>query len=1007
MEKVEVGPADWNVGEKLFGLEQYMWRKRAIVCSKFLNSNDHSVLDVGAGNMYLKKLLDENVIYYPLDYTKRQEDTIVCDLNKYEFPDIKVDAIVCAGIIGYLNDLNWFFDCLKNSTDKIILTYQSKECGFSQSLYTTNEIINMLYERGFVITNWDKEFCEDWPLLACFEKLTPHLLRHNYYCTGCGACSNKCPVDAIELLPDQQGFLKPKINNEKCIKCNQCVEVCPSAKPREMNEYAADSCQAYAAWATDEIRKDSSSGGAFTIMAENIFKSNGVVYGARYTEDFHIEHCGAKESSGLKELRHSKYVQSNTGNTFQEVKQQVEKGVRVLYVGTPCQIAGLKSYLGQDYECLLTIDVVCFCVTPVTAFRKYLEECYGIDDIANAVFRDKYRGWGPDAYTIHKKDGTILYLNIQTDYYQKAFHGVLCRNKTCDDCRYACFPRQGDITMGDFWGIDQHDPSWNDHKGTSLLIANTAKAKAFIEGIKDDFNRIEQVPVEWCRGKGNRIGHDGRGRHRAADQFMELIQDNGFVESVDRILENKHNIGLLINEKQDFGNYLMNYAFYQYLNDIGYSVLVLDQNKESEQKICDRKQSLFAHIPFAMQDVLFDMENKVKQKEANDACDMFVSFFDYIEQQKDEEKKHLSYLDWVGSDKYKMAYGFPVASEYIESEHQVNKQMQYFLKRFQARSVEDEKDIAYGINPVFLCNKIYYENMAKYGKLRLPEKQYVGVYLSHIEKVNREILHKVNKLEENTMQIICGTSIDENEAKDSLGLEVLTKPLVEEWLANIAYSKLYLTDSYYGVCFALIFHKDFYVLNKKTNKPEQRKILNLLKKIGLENRMLDETIEITSELFNEKIDFDVIEQSIKLMIQKSKQWIEEHLTCGVQYSGELHTYDILKEHFRMSLANVTESNIQMEIAVNNNKEKIDENSNKIQELRNEINQLQVMHRVLQEKYEAEALQKMDMSHKLAQVVQEKDQVITELNQVYCSKSWKLTKIWRKPLEYVRKIMKHH
>lgn len=390
-----------------------------------------------------------------------------------------MDVAVCAGIIEYLNDLEWFFGELSRRADKIILSYKSKEGGFWGSLFTTDEIIQMLQMWGFLVTEWDREFSKEWPLLARFERITPQSLMHNYFCTGCGACVNKCPQSAIKLYPDKYGFLKPQIDG-KCVNCSLCVEVCPTAKLTAVKETPDTPVKCFAAWADDEIRRDSSSGGAFTMFAQHILEKNGTIYGVDYTKDFFVSHIGVSNAADLKRLRHSIYVQSNTGTTYAEAKEKLENNENVLFVGTPCQIAGLNLFLGHQYENLLTVDLVCFCITPVTAFRQYLEEEYGIKNIKDVVFRDKYRGWNRDGYTIHMKDGSIRYLVLDTDDYQKAFYNVLCRNGTCENCQFAGFPRQGDITLGDFWAVEVHDPSWNDQKGTSLIMANTEKASCIL-----------------------------------------------------------------------------------------------------------------------------------------------------------------------------------------------------------------------------------------------------------------------------------------------------------------------------------------------------------------------------------------------------------------------------------------------------------------------------------------------------------------------------------------------
>ena len=492
------GPVDFQFVEAASGgTDTMMWRRHTIAIRKLLGDNIHSVIDVGAGSMFLGRLLNPEVRYYPVDYERHSDETLVCDLNAYQFPDIKADAAVLAGILEYSNDVDWLFDTLAERVSMIVLSYKGKEGGFEQSIYSSDELITKLRHRGFILTGWDKEF-KEWPLLARFQKAQPQMLAANYFCTGCGACVNSCEASAFELTPDFQGFLKPQIDAAKCIGCNRCVEVCPSAYLHENDHLTEPDC--YAAWAQDDIRRDSSSGGVFTVLAQSILSKGGVVFGAAWTEDFYLEHISVRDIEELPKLRHSKYVQSNTKDTFRQVEEILEGGRSVLYVGTPCQIAGLRSFLGKQYDNLYMIDLICFCSGPAKAFRKYLSEQYGLENVQQVVFRDKQRGWTHGA-SIHKRDGSVLWLDSGTDDYQKAYHNVLLRNKTCEECIYAGFPRQGDITLGDFWGIEQHDPSWNDGKGTNLLYVNSEIGQRLLDTVSENFQRIERVPLQWSRGK--------------------------------------------------------------------------------------------------------------------------------------------------------------------------------------------------------------------------------------------------------------------------------------------------------------------------------------------------------------------------------------------------------------------------------------------------------------------------------------------------------------------------
>ena len=211
------------------------------------------------------------------------------------------------------------------------------------------------------------------------EKI-PHEL-----CTGCGACYNKCPFGAIEMGLDSDGFISPAVNPDRCRDCGLCLGICPAEHPVGAHEAP----EAYAVMAEDKTRKISSSGGMFTLLAEEIFKLGGVVSGARYSEDFKtVYHTFAGSAEELAPLRGSKYVQSDTGDTYGEAKRLLDEGRYLLYTGCPCQIAGLYAYLGKDYERLFTADLICHGSNSVTAFRSFVEEYADGREIEKLDFRE-------------------------------------------------------------------------------------------------------------------------------------------------------------------------------------------------------------------------------------------------------------------------------------------------------------------------------------------------------------------------------------------------------------------------------------------------------------------------------------------------------------------------------------------------------------------------------------------------------------------------------------------
>ncbi len=309
---------------------------------------------------------------------------------------------------------------------------------------------------------------------------------YKYDCTGCGACMSLCPVHCISLTQNIQGFLEPDIDHVKCIGCGKCKKNCPSNVSKKQN-YSIDRIETYSFTTNhNEILKESSSGGAFTAIAKEIINREGIVFGAAFDENLNVVHTGIDKAEDLYRLRGSKYVQSNTQNTYSKAKEALREGQPVLFVGTPCQIAGLYASLEyKEYENLYTIDLLCHGVPSTALFRSYLdylESKYG--KIVRYSFRDKTKfGWGNWGSFVywdkngreHKKDFVVA-----TDYYYSLYFQECNFRESCYKCKYASIPRIGDITIGDCWGIENVDPDADLKNGVSLVIINNTKGKELI-----------------------------------------------------------------------------------------------------------------------------------------------------------------------------------------------------------------------------------------------------------------------------------------------------------------------------------------------------------------------------------------------------------------------------------------------------------------------------------------------------------------------------------------------
>lgn len=326
------------------------------------------------------------------------------------------------------------------------------------------------------------------------------LYKNKSDCCACGACMNICPKSAIEMKEDEYGFIYPSINTDLCIKCGKCRTVCAFQNIEEKNTAKA----VYAASRKDSEKiLKSTSGGVFAVLAEKVIENQGIVFGAsmEYIDNQLVPmHISVDNKEDLKKLQGSKYVQSFMGHAYKEAEKYLQEGKRVLFSGTPCQIAGLKAFLKKEYNNLITVDIVCHGVPSVKMFHDYIKLCEKRikGKIKSIKFRDKEQGWdhvGKLKYTNKfGQDKEEKLECIRSSYYMMFLDGHINR-ENCRKCKYTSKHRPGDITIGDYWGIEEEHSQFlkknggdmDTEKGISCVIINTDKGEKFFNDTKNYF----------------------------------------------------------------------------------------------------------------------------------------------------------------------------------------------------------------------------------------------------------------------------------------------------------------------------------------------------------------------------------------------------------------------------------------------------------------------------------------------------------------------------------------
>lgn len=313
-------------------------------------------------------------------------------------------------------------------------------------------------------------------------------------CTGCFACYNICPKGAIEMKEDEFGFIYPKINKEKCINCGLCKKVCPSINKVQKNE----PLKCYAMYSKiQDIRNNSTSGGVATQISKHFIENNGVVYGAAFKENCIVSHKRITKIDDLKSLQGSKYVHSYITDTYKQVKKDLIDNKSVLFIGTPCQIAGLKKYLIKDYEKLYLIDIICHGVPS----QKYLKDEVLRLNKNLKIDRVNFRKNNNYGFYLIKNNKCIYEATKEKSPYADSFMIGISLRDNCQKCTYADRKRISDITIGDFWGLNKNSKLYQEKEnGVCTVICTTNKGLDLINRVKDYFELEERSYDESVNG---------------------------------------------------------------------------------------------------------------------------------------------------------------------------------------------------------------------------------------------------------------------------------------------------------------------------------------------------------------------------------------------------------------------------------------------------------------------------------------------------------------------------
>lgn len=667
-------------------------------------------------------------------------------------------------------------------------------------------------------------------------------------CCGCSACFNICPVQAITMQEDREGFKYPKIDERSCINCGKCEKACPVLHAETAGRTLHPAF--YAVWnRQDEARLSSSSGGVFRVLAEDVLADGGVVYGAAFDEHNRLRHVRAESADALVPLTGSKYVQSEIGTAFCQVRADLKNGRRVLFTGTPCQVAGLYAFLGGDDANLLTADVLCHGVPSPAVFERYLESL-GVGEKCRIEFRNKDNGWKKYEVVV----GDRVHETFRANAYMKGFLSNLYLRPSCASCRFVGCRRPGDLTLGDFWGAGNFRKRYDDDKGTSLVLLNSPKARSIFQTLQDKFSLAEQVPSDSAVSFNPSLVHASKPDARRAAFFDDFEAGKSWEELAASYITTekppRRKTGILnLQHTNNFGACLVAYALQTAIERCGSKAQVINYRPEKKARLFSgafrRERAAgrnFEKFRRRFLNLTRMCRNMDDLSELNASLDSFVVGSDQVWRFRYVYRFLQEYLlAFAAPSKTLFSYAASFGTDFWEGNDQATEIMREKLLRFNRVSVREESGIvicreAFGseavrvLDPTLLLSAADYAPIIKESQLKLPGRYVAKMILDETPEAAAEVERLAKEKGWEVVDIY-------GSRKKIGGKEAMLCRPVGDWLKLLQNADYVVTDSFHCVCFSLIFEKQFIcVVNPERGISRLDSLLGIF---GLRDRLID------------------------------------------------------------------------------------------------------------------------------------------------------------------------
>lgn len=703
-------------------------------------------------------------------------------------------------------------------------------------------------------------------------------------CTGCGACAAKCLSKAVVMSFDNEGFMRPAIDNALCTGCGLCKSVCPVINPRfDNNEQAI--CKA--AMAAADERMQSSSGGIFPLLAKSVIADGGYVCGAVFTDSFSVRHEIVSNIEGLQRMRGSKYVQSDCSKVYSEIKELLDSGKTVLFSGCPCQVAAVKALSGNPAN-LISVDLLCHGVPSQKMLDYYIDTHYDRSSIAAIGFRDKdYFGWSSDV-TVTMKDGSVIRTPGALDDYYRAFSAGLISRPSCDGCMFARLPRQGDITLGDFWGVEKYDPELTDGKGTSVVSINSEKGERRWDKIKGRLVLDKRIEADYLKGTGQPYAKPQKAP-QGRKLYLQYTDDGATMEKAyDYSTRRKFDVGIVgIWYGCNYGSVATYYALHELIRSFGLSVLMIDAPGSSAKPLPDNHARRFAAARYEIA-----KRRPLKDYKAfNNHADTFIIGSDQVWNRCVSKTYNLAfYFDFVDDNHKKIAYGASFGHDKDFASVNERRVISHYMNRFDGIGVRESSGVdicreCYNaeavrvLDPVFAVDRKSFDALVDIADKRRSGSGFLTAYILDPDDAKKRAIQYVCEALGLTPVIILDGQPDP-EGKNAKAMDmdgyIAENVETEDWLWYIKNSDFVITDSCHGASFSIIFERQFIAIANA--KRGTSRFDSLLDVFGLKDRCVMDAAKITKDKsLLQPIDYKAVGEILATEREKSLSWLKEKL----------------------------------------------------------------------------------------------------------------------------------